>query len=152
MWLTKQRAQGGNVFGSVDNFEGLAIFIDTYKNDRPGVVFPYIMAMVGDGHTPYDKEHDGKSNELAGCSVCSFCSPEQCQERITNFLEPGPQYSEPRPSNQAQTHLLPRQIIDPLPPTNRQHRTLGALLHAPRREDSIRRVPRFQRRNWRAQR
>jgi lectin, mannose-binding 2 len=72
MWLTKQRAQGGTVFGSVDNFEGLAIFIDTYKNDRPGIVFPYIMAMVGDGHTSYDKEHDGQKNELAGCSVRSI--------------------------------------------------------------------------------
>ena len=71
MWLTKQRAQGGNVFGSTDKFEGLAIFIDTYKNDRPGIVFPYIMAMLGDGNTAYDKEHDGKSNELAGCSVWS---------------------------------------------------------------------------------
>jgi len=69
LWLTKQRAQAGPVFGSVDRFEGLGIFIDTYKNNRPGVVFPYIMAMLGDGHTSYDKENDGKANELAGCSV-----------------------------------------------------------------------------------
>lgn len=69
IWLTKQRGQGGPVFGSVDKFEGLGIFIDTYKNDRPGVVFPYVMAMMGDGHTAYDKEHDGKNNELAGCPV-----------------------------------------------------------------------------------
>lgn len=69
MWLTKQRAQTGPVFGFMDRFEGLGIFIDTYKNNRPGVVFPYIMAMVGDGHTSYDKENDGKANELAGCSV-----------------------------------------------------------------------------------
>ena len=59
----------GTVFGSVDKFEGLGIFIDTYKNNRPGVVFPYVMAMLGDGQTTYDKDHDGKANELAGCSV-----------------------------------------------------------------------------------
>ncbi len=72
IWLTKQRATAGPVFGFMDKFEGLGILIDTYKNDRPGIVFPYVMAMMGDGHTPYDKEHDGKNNELAGCPVnCS---------------------------------------------------------------------------------
>jgi lectin, mannose-binding 2 len=69
IWLTKERAQSGPVFGFKDKFEGLGIFIDTYKNDRPGVVFPYIMAMMGDGVKAYDKEHDGKDNELAGCPV-----------------------------------------------------------------------------------
>lgn len=69
IWLTKERAQGGPVFGSKDKFEGLGIFIDTYKNDRPGVIFPYIVAMMGDGNTVYDKDHDGKANELAGCAV-----------------------------------------------------------------------------------
>ena len=29
MWLTKTRAQPGPVFGSIDNFEGLGIFLDT---------------------------------------------------------------------------------------------------------------------------
>lgn len=70
MWLTKQRAIPGPVFGSTDRFEGLGIFFDTYKNNRPGTVFPYVMAMMGDGQTTYDKAHDGKDNELAGCSVC----------------------------------------------------------------------------------
>lgn len=71
MWLTKQRAIPGPVFGSTDRFEGLGIFFDTYKNARPGTIFPYVMAMVGDGQTTYDKAHDGKENELAGCSVCA---------------------------------------------------------------------------------
>jgi mannose-binding lectin 2 len=69
MWLTKQRASPGTVFGHADYFEGLGIFIDTYKNQRPGVVFPYVMAMVGNASVSYDKDHDGKDNELAGCSV-----------------------------------------------------------------------------------
>ncbi len=42
MWLTKERAKPGPVFGSADNFEGLGIFFDTYKNNRPGVVFPFV--------------------------------------------------------------------------------------------------------------
>jgi mannose-binding lectin 2 len=69
MWLTKERAKVGPVFGSADNFEGLGIFFDTYKNNRPGVVFPYVMAMVGDGKTKYDKDSDGKDSEFAGCSA-----------------------------------------------------------------------------------
>ncbi|GJN77338.1 Legume-like lectin [Purpureocillium lilacinum] len=69
MWITKQRAQQGPVFGSTDRFEGLGIFIDTYKNNRPGVVFPYVMAMFGDGQKSYDKNTDGKDQELAGCSA-----------------------------------------------------------------------------------
>ena len=72
MRLTKQRAQPGPVFGHADKFEGLGIFFDTYKNNRPGTVFPYIMAMSGDGNTPYDKDNDGKANEVAGCSVGSL--------------------------------------------------------------------------------
>ncbi|KAK9236114.1 concanavalin A-like lectin/glucanase domain-containing protein [Lipomyces kononenkoae] len=69
MWITKERDRMGPVFGGPDHFEGLGIFIDTYKNNRPGVTFPYVMAMVGDGKTRYSKEDDGKPNELAGCSA-----------------------------------------------------------------------------------
>ncbi|KAF6838076.1 L-type lectin-like domain-containing protein [Colletotrichum plurivorum] len=69
MWVTKSRGTQGQVFGSQDNFEGLGIFFDTYKNNRPGTVFPYVMAMYGDGKTPYDKDNDGKGTELAGCSA-----------------------------------------------------------------------------------
>jgi lectin, mannose-binding 2 len=69
MWLTKQRATPGPVFGSTDQFEGLGIFFDTYKNNRPGTVFPYVMAVVGDGTKVYDKSNDGKDSELMGCSA-----------------------------------------------------------------------------------
>lgn len=69
MWITKQRGQQGSVFGAADRFEGLGIFVDTYKNNRPGVVFPYVMAMYGDGHRSYNKNDDGKETELAGCSA-----------------------------------------------------------------------------------
>lgn len=69
MWLTREHGVRGPVFGSKDNFDGLGIFVDTYKNGRHGVGFPYVMAMAGDGNTPYDMEHDGQANELAGCAV-----------------------------------------------------------------------------------
>lgn len=69
MWITKDRTKTGPVFGSADNFEGLGVFFDTYKNHRPGVVFPFVMAMVGDGKSSYDKDTDGKSTEFAACSA-----------------------------------------------------------------------------------
>ena len=69
MWLTKDRGKMGPVFGHADNFEGLGLFVDTYKNNRPGVVFPYVMAMFGDGKTSYNKDNDGKEQEFAGCSA-----------------------------------------------------------------------------------
>lgn len=62
------------MFGAADKFDGLGLFFDTYKNNRPGTVFPYVMAMRGDGNTAYDKQNDGKANELAGCSVSSSCT------------------------------------------------------------------------------
>ena len=70
IWLTEERGKSGKVFGSTDNFNGLGVFIDTYKNSRPGVSFPYVMAMLGNSSVSYDKDHDGKDTELAGCSAC----------------------------------------------------------------------------------
>lgn len=37
VWLTKERAEMGPVFGNRDNFEGLGIFFDTYANSRQAV-------------------------------------------------------------------------------------------------------------------
>ncbi|KAL8928821.1 MAG: hypothetical protein Q9208_001599 [Pyrenodesmia sp. 3 TL-2023] len=88
IWLTKQRAQTGPVFGSVDRFEGLGIFIDTYKNQRPGVVFPYVMAMLGNSSVTYDKDHDGKENEIGGCSARGIRSASiPTKIRLTYFAE-----------------------------------------------------------------
>lgn len=83
MWITKDRATPGPVFGHKDEFEGLAIFFDTYKNNRPGVVFPYVMAMMGDGRTKYDQTNDGKANEIGGCSV----SPTTNGWAVNNLLQ-----------------------------------------------------------------
>ncbi|KAF4121230.1 lectin, mannose-binding 2 [Geosmithia morbida] len=88
MWVTRQRGQLGDVFGHTDRFEGLGIFIDTYKNNRPGVVFPYVMAMFGDGQTSYDKNTDGKSTELAGCSARGIRNANRpTRMRVTYFQD-----------------------------------------------------------------
>ncbi|POI24297.1 hypothetical protein CIB84_011953, partial [Bambusicola thoracicus] len=60
----------GPVFGSRDNFHGLAIFLDTYPNDEATErVFPYISAMVNNGSLTYDHSKDGRWTELAGCTA-----------------------------------------------------------------------------------
>ncbi|KIJ66033.1 hypothetical protein HYDPIDRAFT_130167 [Hydnomerulius pinastri MD-312] len=69
IWLTKDRAEPGPVFGNKDNFEGLGIFMDTYANSRHPYGFPRIVAMLGDGKTPYDQAHDGEANSLGSCSA-----------------------------------------------------------------------------------
>ncbi|CAG8463110.1 5202_t:CDS:2 [Diversispora eburnea] len=69
VWLTTDRAKSGPVFGFIDKFEGLGIFFDTYANSRQAHSFPYVMAMLGDGNTPYDHANDGKANHLAGCEA-----------------------------------------------------------------------------------
>ncbi|OAX42807.1 hypothetical protein K503DRAFT_766421 [Rhizopogon vinicolor AM-OR11-026] len=69
IWLTKDRAEPGPVFGSIDKFEGLGIFLDTYANSRHPYGFPRVLAMMGDGETSYDQGHDGEANSLGSCQA-----------------------------------------------------------------------------------
>ncbi|XP_041854992.1 lectin, mannose-binding 2-like b [Melanotaenia boesemani] len=71
IWLTKDRMQNGPVYGNMNQFTGLGIFVDTYPNaekthDR---TFPYISMMLGNGTLPYDHDRDGRTTELGGCSA-----------------------------------------------------------------------------------
>lgn len=69
MFLTNFKLNKGPVFGAQDYFKGLGIFFDTYRNAQKGPMFPYISVMNGDGLTKYDKDNDGKSNQIGGCSA-----------------------------------------------------------------------------------
>nr|KAF6480606.1 lectin, mannose binding 2 [Molossus molossus] len=70
LWYTRDRLMPGPVFGSKDNFHGLAIFLDTYPNDETMErVFPYISVMVNNGSLSYDHSKDGRWTELAGCTA-----------------------------------------------------------------------------------
>lgn len=40
-----------------------------YANSRHAYSWPRITAMMGDGKTKYDHDHDNEANEIAGCSV-----------------------------------------------------------------------------------
>lgn len=71
LWLTKDRMQNGPVFGNMNNFVGLAVFVDTYPNadknhDR---AFPFVSVMLGNGTLSYDHDRDGRPTELGGCTA-----------------------------------------------------------------------------------
>ncbi|XP_036974066.1 lectin, mannose-binding 2-like a isoform X2 [Acanthopagrus latus] len=71
IWYTKERMQKGPVFGNMDNFTGLGVFVDTYPNEEKHLerIFPFVLAMVGNGSISYDHERDGRPTELGGCNA-----------------------------------------------------------------------------------
>jgi len=71
IWLAKDRMAPGNVFGSSDYFQGLAIFMDTYSNyfGFHNHAHPYISTVVNNGTVHYDHDKDGTHSELAGCEA-----------------------------------------------------------------------------------
>ncbi|KAH3684946.1 hypothetical protein WICPIJ_004078 [Wickerhamomyces pijperi] len=75
LFITEDKLEQGPVFGAQDYFKGLGLFFDTYRNAKKGRVFPIVSLMRGDGKTPYDKDNDGKANEIAGCSARGLYNP-----------------------------------------------------------------------------
>ncbi|KAH8115262.1 legume-like lectin family-domain-containing protein [Phellopilus nigrolimitatus] len=71
IWLAQDRAEPGPVFGSKGayKFTGLGIFLDTYANARHAYSFPRVVAMLGDGATSYDHDHDGDTTSVGACSA-----------------------------------------------------------------------------------
>ncbi|XP_054721567.1 vesicular integral-membrane protein VIP36-like [Uloborus diversus] len=71
IWYAKQALTAGEVFGSMDKFQGLGIFLDTYANQNGphNHGHPYISAMVNNGSLSYDHDRDGTHTELDGCEA-----------------------------------------------------------------------------------
>uniref|UniRef100_A0A182Q5B6 L-type lectin-like domain-containing protein n=1 Tax=Anopheles farauti TaxID=69004 RepID=A0A182Q5B6_9DIPT len=71
LWYARDRLQTGPVFGSKDNFMGLAIILDTYSNHNGphNHHHPYISAMVNNGSLSYDHDRDGTHTQVAGCEA-----------------------------------------------------------------------------------
>lgn len=74
LWLTEAPLPMGDLFGARSDFVGLGIFIDTFRNGPTGQ-FPYVTAQVGRGSTFYNKNDDGMSTQLAGCTAKSLLNP-----------------------------------------------------------------------------
>ncbi|KAG0681889.1 hypothetical protein C6P40_003807 [Pichia californica] len=73
IWLTTEQLKQGDVFGMQSNFNGLGIFIDTYKNyngKKNRHAFPYLSIQRNRGiEGYYDKSTDGVDTEIGGCSL-----------------------------------------------------------------------------------
>uniref|UniRef100_T1E2S8 Putative lectin vip36 n=1 Tax=Psorophora albipes TaxID=869069 RepID=T1E2S8_9DIPT len=71
IWYARDRLVPGPVFGSRDNFLGMAIILDTYSNHNGphNHQHPYISAMVNNGSMSYDHDRDGTHTQLAGCEA-----------------------------------------------------------------------------------
>lgn len=71
-WYTNSRMAVGNMMGGPENFRGLGIIVDTFKNDRenPGDTdgFPKISGFLNDGKWAIHKEKDGKGQSFGSCS------------------------------------------------------------------------------------
>jgi mannose-binding lectin 1 len=66
-WYTTEKGDyNGEVFGSSDKWQGLAIFFDSFDNDNKHNN-PYISAVINDGSQKFDHQNDGSSQAVAGC-------------------------------------------------------------------------------------
>lgn len=66
-WFATEKGDyNGEVFGSSDKWNGLAVFFDSFDNDNKHNN-PYIMAVVNDGTKKFDHQNDGINQALAGC-------------------------------------------------------------------------------------
>lgn len=68
VWFVDEKLPIGDVFGCSNYFNGLGIFIDTYKNGKRGH-FPIVNLMLGDGKARYNKDTDGYETRLASCNA-----------------------------------------------------------------------------------
>lgn len=66
-WYTTEKGDyNGQVFGSSDRWNGLAIIFDSFDNDNKHNN-PYISAVLNDGTKQYDHANDGTTQLLSGC-------------------------------------------------------------------------------------
>lgn len=106
IFLTKERKEPGPIYGfksegfllypqfslthaSLDKFEGLGIFLDTYANARHSFSFPRVIGYVGDGEHEYDYGNDGDGQDIGGCSV-RFAIPRStiCTNQLQTTYRP----------------------------------------------------------------
>lgn len=73
IWLTTEQLNQGEVFGMQGDFNGLGLFVDTYKNynnKKNRHAYPYLSLQRNRYSANfYDKSTDGVNTEIGGCSV-----------------------------------------------------------------------------------
>ncbi|KAH9632849.1 hypothetical protein HF086_013636 [Spodoptera exigua] len=85
-WYTTQRGEyTGEVFGSSDRWNGLAVIFDSFDNDNKHNN-PYIMAVLNDGTKVFDHKSDGSQQLLSGCLRDFRNKPFPTRARIEYYL------------------------------------------------------------------
>lgn len=88
IFFSTEKLPQGELFGVREYYNGFAVYIDTYRNGRSGI-FPYAMAARNDGTQPYDKDRDGKDNEIAGCIARNLWNPKTYTKARLVYIEDG---------------------------------------------------------------
>lgn len=66
IWLVEKPNESGEVFGYMNKWKGLGVFLDSFDNDGNNKN-PYISAMINDGTKQYNHHLDGSDEMLGGC-------------------------------------------------------------------------------------
>lgn len=74
IWFVANPLPLGDVFGAQNNFKGLGIFIDTFRNGKDGE-FPFVSAQYSPSVLFYDKHSDGMHTKMASCTAKSLLDP-----------------------------------------------------------------------------
>ncbi|CAJ0960082.1 unnamed protein product, partial [Mesorhabditis belari] len=70
LWYLADPALPGPVFGVNENFKGIGIFFDTYKNDvNNHDAYPRISVVLNDGTKTLDWDKDGENLRLGDCHI-----------------------------------------------------------------------------------
>lgn len=83
MWFTKERMQGGPVFGNRNRWNGLGLIFDTYPNSPHRGFFPRISAVKNNGNVDYDLSKDGENQDMAHCNMQLRRTPTDTRLRFT---------------------------------------------------------------------
>ncbi|KAK9729660.1 hypothetical protein K7432_000068 [Basidiobolus ranarum] len=65
-WYTKERAKSGPIYGNRDQWDGLAIFFDTF-DPKANRYSPFISAVLNDGELKISQVPEKNSKMFAGC-------------------------------------------------------------------------------------
>jgi len=83
MWLTKERMQGGPIFGNRNRWNGLGIIFDTYPNSPHRGFFPQISVVKNNGQLDYNLDKDGENQDIAHCNMQLRRTPTDTRLRFT---------------------------------------------------------------------
>lgn len=67
IWYISAKKQEGGVFGGPNQWKGLGVFLDTYKNGQSSGAFPRVSGFINDGTWEFDHATDGEEQKFGHC-------------------------------------------------------------------------------------